>query len=141
MADYDHDLPTRSLGDAFAVMCRSLAGNTPNPVARALDMDPKTARNAIDGKAGVPVITKSLQSRQKANDDHYELWLALGQMIFGETLDQYEERKLQRIIESTENAKSLAEARASRRRHLENRATAVARRWTDEPRRVGSRSL
>ena len=115
----DQKLPLqRNLGDAFAVLCRALGGHTPNAVTRAFPLDRKTARNAIDGKAGVPVITKSLQARQKADDDHYELWLAMGQMIFGESLDEYEERKLSRIIESNTHAIANLEARRKRRHEL-----------------------
>lgn len=119
MALDDQKLPlTRNVGDAFAVVCRVLGGHQPNAVARAMSMDRKTARNALDGKAGVPVITKSLQARQKAADDHYELWLALGQMIFGETLDEWEERRLTRIIEGNAHAISTLEARRQRRQEL-----------------------
>lgn len=124
MAFDDQKLPlSRNVGDAFAVVCRVLGGHTPNGVARALRMDRKTARNALDGKAGVPVITRALQDRQKTADDHWEAYLAIGQMIFGETLDQYEERKLQRIIEDTENARRLVDERKARRRELVDRAS------------------
>ena len=119
MAVDDHKLPlTRNVGDAFAVICRVLGGHQPNAVAKAMGMDRKTARNALDGKAGVPVITKALQARQRAEDDHYELWLALGQMIFGETLDEWEERRLNRIIEGNTHAISTLEARRKRRQEL-----------------------
>lgn len=107
----------RNLGDAFAVVCRFF-GPTAKPVTSAFAMDKKQAVNALEGKAGVPVITKSLQARQKANDDHYELWLALGQMIFGETLDEWEERRLTRIIEGNHHAISTLEARRMRRQEL-----------------------
>lgn len=107
----------RNLGDAFAVVCRHF-GHTAKPVSHALGMDKRAAVNALDGKAGVPVITKSLQARQKAADDHYELWLALGQMIFGETLDEWEERRLTRIIEGNHHAITTLEARRQRRQEL-----------------------
>lgn len=113
----------RNLGDAFAVVCRFF-GHTAKPVSEALRMDKKAAVNALDGKAGVPVITKALQARQKASGDHYELWLALGEMIFGESLDEYEERKLQLIIESTQNAQSLFATRQTRREYLRSRSAA-----------------
>lgn len=112
----------RNLTDAFAEVCRHL-GHTPKAVAREIDQDPRTARNALEGKAGAPVITKALQARQKASGDHYELWLALGEMIFGESLDEYEQRKLEAIIAETENAQSLFAARQDRRRHLRARAS------------------
>lgn len=124
MAVDDQRLPlARNLGDAFAVVCRFF-GHTPTGPARALGLDKKTARNALDGKAGVPAITRALQERQKTNDDHYELWMALGEMIFGESHDQYEERKLQALIESTTNAKRLVDARQARRGELRARAYA-----------------
>lgn len=107
----------RNLGDAFAVVCRFF-GPTAKPVTTAFAMDKKQAVNALDGKAGVPVITKALQARQKASDDHYELWLALGQMIFGETLDEWEERRLTRIIEDNTHAVHTLEARRQRRQEL-----------------------
>jgi hypothetical protein len=110
-----HETP--DLGDAFASVCR-LFGHTATPVARAFALEHKRAVNALDGRAGVPVITKSLQARQKAADDHYELWLAMGQMIFGESLDEYEERKLQRIIEANTHAISTLGARRQRREEL-----------------------
>lgn len=115
--EHQHLPLTRNLGDAFSVICRFF-GPTPNPVMRALSLDKKVAENALAGRAGVPAITKALQARQKANDDHYELWLALGQMIFGETLDAWEERRLTLIIESTENARKLVDARQARRGEL-----------------------
>lgn len=118
---------TRNLGDAFAEALRSAFGTAPKTVAREIDQDPRAARNALEGKAGVPVITRSLQARQRAADDHYELWLALGQMIFGETLDQYEERKLRTLIESTHNARTLVDARRQRRDELARRAATHAR--------------
>jgi hypothetical protein len=111
------------LGDAFAAICRHF-GHTAKPVSQAFAMDKKQAVNALEGRAGVPSITKSLQARQKAQGDHYELWLALGEMIFGETLDQYEERRLQALIESTENARKLVDQRSARRQELRARAAA-----------------
>lgn len=119
MARERQGLPlTRNLGDAFAEALVAAFGTTPKSVARQIDQDPRAARNALEGKAGVPIITRSLQARQKANDDHYELWLALGQMIFGETLDEWEERQLTRIIESNHHAISRLEGRRRRRSEL-----------------------
>ena len=115
--DYQRLPLQRNLGDAFAVVCRYF-GHTAKPVTTAFGLDKKTAVNALDGKAGVPVITKALQARQKASDDHYELWLALGQMIFGETLDEWEERKISRIIEDSAHAIDTLEARRRRRKEL-----------------------
>lgn len=111
----------RNLGDAFSVVCRFF-GHTPNPVMRALSLDKKVAENALAGRAGVPAITKALQARQKTHDDHYELWDALGEMIFGEPRDAYEERRLRRIIEANTHAIGTLEARRQRRQELRSLA-------------------
>lgn len=113
-----HNLPLqRNLGDAFAVVCKHF-GLTAKPVSQAFALDKKQAVNALEGRAGVPSITRSLQARQKAHDDHYDLALTMLALIFGETLDEYEERKLQRIIESNTHAVSTLEARRTRRQEL-----------------------
>lgn len=119
-----HNLPlARNLGDAFAVVCRFF-GPTPNPVMRALSLDKKVAENALAGRAGVPAITKALQARQKNHDDHYELWDALGEMIFGEPRDAYDERKLRRIIEANTHAIDTLASRRKRRAELRSFAPA-----------------
>lgn len=112
----------RNLADAFADILKAGFGITPKSITREADMDIRTARNALDGKAGAPFITRTLLHRQNQSDDHYDFALAMLAELFGETLDQYEERKLRALIESTENARDLAEARASRRRALDSRA-------------------
>lgn len=122
----------RNLGDAFSVVCRFF-GQTPAGVTRAMSLDKKTARNALDGKAGVPVITKALQARQKASGDHYELWLALGEMIFGESLDEYEERKVAKLIEEATNVQTTVAARQARRERLRSRSFAPNGREDDGP--------
>lgn len=108
----------RNLSDAFAVVLRHAFGNTPGPVSKAINQDPRAVRNALEGKAGTPIITHALQARQKAHDDHYDLALGILALIFGETLDEYEERKLSRIIEGNAHAISTLEARRMRRREL-----------------------
>jgi hypothetical protein len=113
----------QNLGDAFADVCRRALGRTPKVLAKEINADIRTARNVLDGRAGAPMITRALQVRQRVADDHYDIFLALGFLIFGETLDAYEERKLLRIIESTENARRLADARRARRGKLRDRAT------------------
>lgn len=119
MAVDRHRLPLqRNLSDAFAEVLRHAFGNTPGPVAKAVQQDPRAIRNALEGKAGTPIITQTLLARQKAHDDHYDLALGVLALIFGETLDEYEERKLQRVIESNHHAITTLGARRQRRQEL-----------------------
>lgn len=111
-------LDAKDLGDAFAEVLRQSFGHTPKGVAQAAALDPRAARNALEGKAGVPIITQALQARQKDHDDHYDLALTMLALIFGETHDQYEERKLRRVIENNHHAISTLEARRKRRAEL-----------------------
>lgn len=134
MADNRYDLhELRNLGEAFAAVCQHF-GTTPKAVARQIGQDPRTARNALEGKAGTPVITSALQARQKTHDDHYDLALAMLAMIFGETHEQYEERKLQLILEEASNAKNRFAARQDVRRSLRSRASSPYCGDADRPR-------
>lgn len=113
-----HNLPLqRNLSDAFATVCRFF-GHTAKPVSEAFALDKKQAVNALEGKAGGPSITRALLARQNAHDDHYDVALTMLALIFGETHDQYEERKLQRAIEESTHAITTLEARRKRRQEL-----------------------
>jgi len=57
----------RNLGDAFAVVCRYF-GHTAKPVSSALGMDKKSAVNALDGKAGVPVSAAGVGQPEPLSD-------------------------------------------------------------------------
>lgn len=118
----------RNLGDAFQVVIRALfPHHSTKAVASKLGVDAKTAENALAAKAGGAAITRSLHHRQAHHDDHWDLWDALGALLFGETRDQYDERKLAALIEKTEHVRTITEERRRRRAALEERPPAPTR--------------
>lgn len=118
----------RNLGDAFATLLRAaFPRHSAKELASELGVDPKTAANGKGGLAGGAALTRSLHYRQSRHDDHWDLWDAIGALIFGETRDQYDERKLAALIARTENARSLSEQRRQTRAQLEERASAGVR--------------
>lgn len=115
----------RNLGDAFATLLRgAFPRHSAKELSSELGVDPTTARNGKEGRAGGAALTRSLHYRQAKHDDHWDLWDAIGALIFGETRDQYDERQLAALIERTENARSLSEQRRRARALLEERAAA-----------------
>lgn len=92
---------------------------TAKQAAAKYKIDQATAENIRKGVCGLGTLLKV------ALVEGRDLWEVLGDEIYGETQDQYEERKLQQIIEGTENAKRLADERVARRRALEARAAAL----------------
>ncbi len=115
----------RNLGDALAVIAERLwPHNRAKIIEDEWGLDRTTARNAVKGVVGATVVTKAIRSRTKPeHDDAWELWLALGREIIGEPLESYEERKVSQLIETTQNARSLHEARRARRAVLAERAS------------------
>lgn len=113
----------RNLGDALMVVAKHLYPHqTSKHLQNEWEVDRITAKNVVQGVAGGAVVTKGVRARQKSHDDHWDMWLALGRMIFGESLAEYQERKLREIIESTENAIRLREESLARSRALDDRS-------------------
>lgn len=113
----------RNLGDALAVIAKHMwPHHTAKHAEEAWEIDRLTAKNAVKGAAGGTVVTKAVRARQKSHDDHWDMWLAIGCMIFGESLKEYQERKLRQLVESTENAIRLHEESLARSRALDERS-------------------
>jgi hypothetical protein len=106
-----------SLGETLAALARQrYPRDTAKRIARAWNIDPKTAANVLLGHASERTLTKALRA------EGWALIAALGEVITGETFAQFEERRLQAIINEAENARqNLVELRA-RRAQLESRA-------------------
>jgi len=98
---------SRNLGDALAVIVKAIwPHNTVKQVERSAGVPPISAKNVVNGVAGGALVTKFVRSRQLVADDHWDIWIELGRQIFGEDLSEYEERKLNELLEVTEHAKA-----------------------------------
>lgn len=123
---HDLGLP-RNLGDAFAELLKARwPFNTAKLAATAFDYDPTTAANAVKGKGGARSVTKAVHLQQKAAQDAWELWMALGKEVIGESFEAYTERRLQRLIEENNRARERIETIRARRKRLETTAHEVA---------------
>jgi hypothetical protein len=112
-----------TLGEALQQAAkRRWSDNTAKRAEAAWDLNSKTAKNVADGVAGGTVAVNAVKAQQAKSKDAWELWLEMGRSLIGESLDEYEERKLRQIIEKTEHAKRQLEERRARR---------VARRASD----------
>lgn len=107
----------KNLGEALQQAAKRRWKQDTKKMAQASwEIDPKTAKNLVDeGMAGAAVVAKAIKAQQAKNKDAWELWLEMGRSLIGESLDAYEERKLQEIIEKTQHAKRQMEERRARR--------------------------
>lgn len=111
--------PAESLGQAMRHVARRLApANTSKVLQRRWKIDPSTAENLTKGQASGTTLVKAVGAERESGDA-WELWDALGELLIGESRDEHDERKLQRIIAETELAKQRLEERRQRRLHLE----------------------
>lgn len=91
----------RTMGEALAKMVRARwPHSTAKHVARAWELDPTTAGNLIKGHASERTLTKAVRA------EGWELLLALGHALTGQTHHEWEEARLQRIIQEAEHAQS-----------------------------------
>lgn len=104
----------RTVGDAVrALIRRRWKNNAAKQVEQRWDLDPKTARNVVNGHCSERTITKAVQA------EGWAFWAALGEELTGQTYDQH----LQSIIEETERAKQSFASRRDRVLSLEARAS------------------
>lgn len=107
------------MGEALAKMVRlRWPHGTAKQVARTWDLDQTTAANLIKGHASERTLTKAVRA------EGWELLLALGQALTGQTHHEWEELKLQRIIEEATDAQD-------RIRRLRTRASLLAERTAE----------
>lgn len=105
----DGQLIRRTMGETLAQMVRNRwPHNTAKHVARAWDLDPTTAKNLTKGHASERTLTKAIRA------EGFELLDALGHALTGQTHHEWEEQKLNRIIEEANNAASNAQERVRR---------------------------
>ena len=111
--------PLETLGEAMreAVKAR-WRRDAAKEAARAWDLEISTAENLLKGHASARTLAKAVKAEGR---EAWALWDAIGELFIGESRDQFEERKLQTIIEETELARTRLEDRRHRRLALEVR--------------------
>ena len=117
----------RSLGEALSELARQkYPRDTAKRLSRAWGIDPKTAANVVQGHVSERTITKALAA------EGWALLAPLGQAITGETFEQFEERRLQSIIQEAELAHENLVALRTRRAELDARASQLdpSRSWS-----------
>lgn len=114
----DRRLFPRDIADALAEHLKN-KGYTAKQASRRYDIDQSTAENLRKGVCALSTLLKIVLVEGR------DLWNALGDEIYGETLDAYEERRLLQIInEASDAEKRLVQLRA-RREVLDARATSA----------------
>lgn len=86
------------LGEALqALVRRRHQSNAAKAIASAWGLDTETAKNVVQkGHVSERTLTKAAQA------ERWALWMALGEELFGETYDAWEEQRLQRIIDEAQ---------------------------------------
>ncbi len=109
--------PLDTMGEALKVAAKAAwPWNTSNHLQRRWGLHSTTAENVAKGHGSSRTLIKAVRAE---GADAWELWDAVGELIIGESRDQYDERKLQLILEKTAHARTRLEARRARRLELE----------------------
>lgn len=89
----------KTIGDAFrSLVVRRFPHHGPKALERAYGYDPSTAKNIIHRGC---VSERSLTKAARA--EGWAFWLALGEELFGQSYTDWEEQRLQSIIERAEH--------------------------------------
>lgn len=109
--------PCTSLGEALQIAIKAAwPWNTANHIQRRWDIDPSTAENARKGAASARTVIKAVQAE---GSEAWALWDALGELIIGESRDEFDERQLHSLLMETQRARQRLEDRRARRAQLE----------------------
>src|ERR1700752_1999895 len=87
----DHQLPLgKNIGDALRDLIRArFRNNAAKAIESRWGLDPKTARNVVSpGHVSERTLTKAALS------ERWELWMALGEELFGQSYVEWEEQRL-----------------------------------------------
>jgi len=120
---HDGQLFRRSLGEILAELIRSrFPRDTTKHIERRYDVEPSTARNVRRGHISNQSLTSVLYGE---GEDVFELLDAIGHALTGQTRDQWEEAKLNKIIMEAERAQESHRLVRLRRALLAESAEAV----------------
>lgn len=115
----DRQLFPRDIAGALAELIGQRARSS-KQIARSYDIDPSTAENLRKGHLSLQTLLKI------AIVEGRDLWEALGDSIYGETLAEHEERRLQQIIKEADHARERLVQLRARREALDSRAADAA---------------
>lgn len=116
----DGQLFGRTMGESLAKMVRQRwPQNTAKHVAKAWDLDPTTAANLTKGHASERTLTKAIRA------EGWSLLEALGQALTGQTHAEWEEARLNKIIEEAEYARESIRRLRTRRQLMDERTASV----------------
>lgn len=112
--------PAASLGEAMRRVAERFAPtNTAKVAAKRWRLDPATGENITKGVASASTLVKAVRAE---GSDAWVLWDALGELIIGESREDYDERFAALLQERADHARQRLEARRARHRELEARA-------------------
>lgn len=88
-----------TLGDAMRLLVRAKFGNNAaKKIERLWGLDPKTARNVVQGNCSERTLTKAIRV------EGWDLLAQLGHALTGQTHHEWEEARLTKIIEEAAHA-------------------------------------
>jgi len=115
--DYRDLRASETIGEALKRIVRDRGRDAAKRIERAWGLDPRTARNvATEGNVSERTLTKAIKA------EGWELLLELGAELTGETFEQFEERRHQRIIHEAERAQETIRTLRAKRAALDQRA-------------------
>lgn len=115
--------PMNSLGEAMRAAAQAAAPhNTSKVLQRRWKIDPHTAENVNKAVASGTTLVKAIKA-EREKGDAWALWDALGELLIGESRDEADERRLVKMMESTQLARQRHELRRARRQALEAHAS------------------
>lgn len=117
---FEEQLFRPRIGEVIANLLRGrFRRDTAKTLERRYDLEPSTAKNVLRGHVSERSLTSILQGE---GEDVFELLDAIGHALTGKSRDEWEEQKLQRIIDEANNAQARI-ARIGERRRLAERAS------------------
>jgi hypothetical protein len=112
--------PSATLGEALKVLAEKFAPiNTAKVAERRWKLSAPTAENITKGIASGTTLVKAVRAE---GEDAWALWDAIGELIIGESREDYDERFAALLQERADYARQRLEARRARHRELEARA-------------------
>lgn len=121
------------IGEAVSALVRQkYPRDTAKHVSRSWEIDHATAVNVVKGHCSTRTLAKAFHA------EGWELITALGASLTGETFEQYEERRLNSIIQEADRARQNLNRIRARRAELDACAS-VALAALDGPRPDGDR--